>query len=102
VIIISGSITATEETIDELATLSVEHCRRSRLEPGCLAHSASRDVENPLRIIFTERWADMDAVRTHFAVKASGEFVRRAISLCEHPPVLELFDAAGVPEFSAR
>jgi quinol monooxygenase YgiN len=95
VIIIAGSVTATEDTIDELAKLSIEHSRRSRLEPGCLAHSASRDVENPLRVIFTERWVDMDAVRTHFAVKASGDFVRTVISLAEQPPTLELFEAAA-------
>jgi quinol monooxygenase YgiN len=94
-IIIAGSITATVDTIDELSRLSVEHSRRSRLEPGCLAHSAARDIENPLRIVFTERWADLDAVRTHFAVKASGDFVRTAISMAEGPPTLELFEAAG-------
>jgi quinol monooxygenase YgiN len=93
-IIIAGTITATEATIDELLALSVEHTRRSRLEPGCLAHSVSRDLENPLKLIFTERWADMDAVRTHFAVRASGDFVRQAITLSDEPPTLDLFDAA--------
>jgi quinol monooxygenase YgiN len=94
-IIIAGTITATEATIDELLRLSVEHTRRSRLEPGCLAHNVARDVENPLRLIFTERWADMDAVRTHFAVAASGDFVRLASTMSDQAPTLELFDAAA-------
>ena len=93
-IIILGSITATDETIEDLARLGAEHSRRSRLEPGCLGHSASRDIENPLRIVFVERWVDMDAVRAHFAVKAAGDFVRTAMSMVSEPPTLELFDAA--------
>jgi quinol monooxygenase YgiN len=93
-IIILGSLTATPATIDELMQLGLEHTRRSRLEPGCLSHDVSRDVENPDRLLFVERWADMDAVRTHFAVKASGNFVRRAIAMADAPPTLELFDAS--------
>jgi quinol monooxygenase YgiN len=92
-IIITGSVVGSEETIDELIRLGLEHVERSRLEPGCLSHGVARDVENPLRLVFAERWADLDAVRVHFAVPASGEFVRTAMALCESPPTLELYDA---------
>jgi quinol monooxygenase YgiN len=95
VIIIMGSITGTAETIDELTGLSLEHVRRSRAEPGCLAHAVSRDVENPLRLVFFERWLDMAAVTKHFAVQASGDFVRSAITLADLPPTLELFEATA-------
>jgi quinol monooxygenase YgiN len=95
-IIIAGSLVGTADTIDELIALSLAHVRRSRAEPGCLAHGVARDVENPLRLVFTERWIDMAAVMTHFAVQESGEFVRSAISLSEQPPTLELFEAATV------
>jgi len=94
-IIISGSLTGTSQTIDELIGLSLEHVRRSRAEPGCLAHGVARDVENPLRLVFTERWIDMAAVTTHFAVQASSDFVRSAITLSDSPPTLELFDATA-------
>jgi quinol monooxygenase YgiN len=93
-IIIVGAITGAEATIDELIGLSLEHVRRSRLEPGCLSHEVARDVENPLRLVFTERWADMAAVKTHFAVPASGEFVRTAMAMGDAPPTLELFEAS--------
>lgn len=92
-IIIEGALTGTPETIDELLALSVEHVQRSRLEPGCLAHGVARDVDNPLRLVFAERWADLDAVRTHFAVEASNDFVHKAIALADEPPVLEIFEA---------
>jgi quinol monooxygenase YgiN len=93
VIIITGSIVASEETVDELQRLAVVHVRRSRQEPGCLSHSVHRDVENPLRLVFFEQWADMDAVMTHFAVPESGAFVATAANLSSEPPSLELFDA---------
>lgn len=93
-IVIFGSLTGTPATIDELKRLGLEHTRRSRLEPGCLSHDLAHDVDNPNRLLFVERWTDIDAVRAHFAVEASGEFVRRATAMCAGPPTLELFDAS--------
>ena len=52
-----------------------------------------RDVENPLRLVFFERWESADAVRAHFAVPASAEFVGTATALASSPPSLELFTA---------
>jgi quinol monooxygenase YgiN len=92
-IIIEGSVLGTSDTIDELLAISVEHVHRSRLEPGCVAHGVARDVDNPLRLVFAERWADLDALRTHFAVPASGTFVNRAMELADGPPILEIFEA---------
>jgi quinol monooxygenase YgiN len=93
VILITGAIRAAAASADQLMALGVEHSRRSRLEPGCIAHNISRDAEDPLRIVFVERWVDLDAVRVHFAVPAAGEFVRTVIALAEEPPTLELFEA---------
>jgi quinol monooxygenase YgiN len=92
-IIITGSVTGTPETIDELLAASLEHVRRSREEPGCIAHAVHRDVENPLRLVFFERWESAEAVQAHFAVPASGQFVRTATALAASPPTLELFTA---------
>jgi antibiotic biosynthesis monooxygenase len=60
-IIITGSVTGTSETIDELLAASLEHVRRSREEPGCISHAVHRDVENPLRLVFFERWESAEA-----------------------------------------
>jgi quinol monooxygenase YgiN len=92
-VIITGTITASEETIEELLAQSLEHVHRSRAEPGCLSHGVSRDVENPLRLIFVEQWADMAAVRQHFAVPESVAFGRAASALGSAPPTLEVFEA---------
>ena len=92
-IIITGSITGTPDTIADLIAVSLEHVRRSRQEPGCISHAVHRDVENPLRLVFIEQWESPDAVRAHFAVPASMHFVRAATALSDSPPSLELFTA---------
>jgi quinol monooxygenase YgiN len=92
-IIITGSVKGTPETIDELLAASLEHVRRSREEPGCISHAVYRDVENPLRLVFFERWESAEAVRAHFAVPASAQFVRTATALAASSPSLELFTA---------
>lgn len=92
-IIITGSITARPETIDELVAGSLEHVRRSRREPGCISHAVHRDVENPLRLVFIEQWADRAALSAHFAVPASRDFVRALRPLASAAATLELYDA---------
>jgi quinol monooxygenase YgiN len=72
-ILVTGSVTAREDSFDEILRLSQEHVNRSRAEPGCIAHAVHVDCENPLRLVFFERWADRDALLKHFALPASRE-----------------------------
>lgn len=92
-LIVTGSAVARPDTLDEVLALSLEHVHRSRAEPGCLLHSVHRDVEDPLRVVFVEHWEDADALRTHFAVPASSDFVIALDGLTEGRPILEIFDA---------
>ena len=92
-VIVTGSVRARPDTIDEVVRLSLEHVHRSRQEPGCLLHSVHRDVEDDLRLVFVEHWADADALRTHFAVPASGDFVAALAALAAEPPAMQLFEA---------
>ena len=92
-IIITGSAAARDDTFDELRRLCVEHTQRSRLEPGCLSHDVYVDTENPQRLFFVETWADRAAVDAHFAVPASGAFVRAAAKLTTEPPAIQIYDA---------
>ena len=95
-ILITGAILARPDTATELRRLSLEHVHRSRTEPGCLSHDVHLDAENPLRLVFVERWEDADAVRTHFAVQASRAFVRAAGSLAAEPAVLHVYQAETI------
>jgi quinol monooxygenase YgiN len=95
-IIVTGSVTARPETVDEVLALCLAHVERSRLEPGCLLHTVHRDVEDPLRAVFLERWADRSALAAHFAVPASARFVRAVSRLASGPPALEVYEAEPV------
>ena len=95
-IIVTGSIVARPDTIDQLIAVSLEHVHRSRAEAGCLAHGVHRDVENPLRLVFLEEWVDRDALMAHFRVPESVAFVRAAGKLAAEAPELRMFDASAL------
>src|SRR6267154_1981396 len=92
-IVVTGSVTARQETFDEVKKLSLEHVQRSRTEPGCISHAVHVDCENPLRLMFFEQWTDRAALSTHFAVPASRDFVRALQSLAAAATTIELYDA---------
>jgi quinol monooxygenase YgiN len=92
-ILVTGSIVARTDSIDRLLALSLEHVRRSRTEPGCLAHAVHRDVENPLRLVFVEEWSDRGALAAHFAVPASITFVQGVHELAAEPPQIRVYEA---------
>jgi quinol monooxygenase YgiN len=93
VVIVTGSVVARDEHVDEVERLSLEHVRRSRTEPGCLLHSVHRDVEDRRRFVFLEHWADRSALLTHFGVPASGVFVEAVTALAGERPVIAIFTA---------
>jgi quinol monooxygenase YgiN len=92
-IVVTGSVTAREDSLDEIRTLSLEHVHRSRKEPGCISHAVHVDCENPLRLVFIEQWADRAALLTHFAVPASRDFVRALQPLAAASTTIEIYDA---------
>lgn len=93
-IIVTGSIQARADTLEELRRLSLEHVARSRAEPGCLEHVVAADVNDGLRLVFFERWADLDALLAHFKVPASREFGAQAARLAARPPELAAYEAS--------
>ena len=92
-IVVTGSVTARDDCFDEVRRLSLEHVHRSRGEPGCISHAVHVDCENPLRLVFFEQWADRAALLNHFAVPASGKFVKSLQSLAAAATTIELYDA---------
>ena len=92
-IVVTGSVTARQDSFDEVRRLSLEHVHRSRGEPGCISHAVHVDCENPLRLVFFEQWADRAALLEHFAVPASRDFVESLQSLAASATTIELYDA---------
>jgi quinol monooxygenase YgiN len=95
-IVVTGSMTAREDSFQEARRLSLEHVHRSRKEPGCLSHAVHIDCENPFRLVFIEQWADQAALSAHFAVPTSREFVRALRPLAATATTLEIYDATAV------
>jgi len=92
-IVVTGSVTARQDSLEQVKKLSLEHVHRSRAEPGCISHAVHVDCENPLRLVFIEQWADRAALSAHFAVPASRGFVRALQSLAAAATTIELYDA---------
>ena len=92
-IVVTGSVTAREDSFDEVRKLSLEHVQRSRGEPGCISHAVHVDCEDPLRLVFIEQWADRAALLAHFAVPVSRNFVRALQPLAAAATTIELYDA---------
>jgi quinol monooxygenase YgiN len=92
-IVVTGSVTAREDSLDEVRRLSLEHVHRSRKEPGCISHAVYVDCENSLRLVFIEQWADRAALSAHFAIPASRNFVRALQPLAAASTTIEIYDA---------
>ena len=96
-IIVTGSIQARLDTVDELRRLSLEHVVRSLAEPGCLEHGVTIDANDGLRLVFFERWADREALLAHFKVAATRAFAAAAGKLAAHPPEIAAYAAEAMP-----
>src|ERR1700754_828221 len=95
-IVVTGSVVARQDSLDEMRRLSLEHVHRSRTEPGCISHAVHVDCENPLKLVFFEQWADRAVLLTHFAVPASRDFVRALQSLASAATTIQIYDVTAV------
>ena len=96
-IIVTGHVIARQGTEEAVERLAVEHVLRSRAEPGCVSHEVSRDVQQPLRFVFVERWSDMAALQLHFQVEASRKFAQAMAELGEGRPQMDIYQAEAIP-----
>ena len=92
-IIILGSVRTSEEGLAELLEASLAHVHRSRAEDGCLSHAVHRDVEDPLLLVFVERWRDHDAVQVHFSQPGSLAFIEVVTRLAVGRTTLDIYQA---------
>ena len=95
-IIITGHIIAKPEHRDDVLTLSLEHCQRSRAEAGCLDHRLSEDQERPNHFTFLEYWQDYPSLKAHFALAESQAFVKELRPLLAVDPDMNVFDAKAL------
>lgn len=92
-IIVLGSVRTNAQNRAAIVAESIAHCVRSRAEQGCIAHNCHFDAEDPDRLVFVEKWAEPAALRTHFALAGSQQFVAAIRALAKDPPTIEVFRA---------
>jgi quinol monooxygenase YgiN len=92
-ILVTGRVTAKPDTFDEILRVSREHVRRSRKEPGCISHDVSIDADDPLTLHFIERWADAEALKTHFRAKESRVMWKTLQYLAADPGAMHIYEA---------
>jgi quinol monooxygenase YgiN len=95
-IIVTGSILTNTENRAAIEAEGVAHCRRSRAEPGCIAHNCHYDAENPDLLVFVEKWENEAALLKHFAVPESGAFVRAITALSSEAPEMQIYRASEI------
>ena len=92
-ILVTGTVTASADTIAEMLRVSTEHVHRSRKEPGCISHHVSIDADDPLTLHFTERWESVEALKAHFRVPESRAMWKRLQEVAAHPGAMHIYEA---------
>ena len=92
-VVVTGTLHARPETVAEVLRLSREHVLRSRAEPGCIEHGVAIDVDDAMRLVFFERWADLAALGVHLKLPASRGFGKAVAGLVDQAPTLSVFEA---------
>ncbi|HWA89201.1 MAG TPA: putative quinol monooxygenase [Rhizomicrobium sp.] len=95
-ILVTGTVTAKPDTIAQMTREALAHVHRSRREPGCISHEVAIDPENPLRLVFLERWEDVAALKAHFRVPASRAFWQLLQDLAADAGAMHLYDASRI------
>ncbi len=95
-IIVRGEVKISQKDLDQAIELSLAHVQRSRSEPGCKYHSVGRNLEATTELTFYEEWADIGALKQHFAQPSSQQFFATLTSLALAKPVLKMYSATAV------
>jgi len=95
-ILVTGTVTAKPDTVDEMLRVSSDHVHRSRTEPGCISHHVSIDADDPLTLHFIERWQDEAALKAHFAVKESRVFWKTLQDLAANAGGMSVYEAEKI------
>lgn len=92
-IVILGSVDVRPDALEPALRLALEHCARSRGEPGCVSHDCFQAVGRPHLLQFVEVWSDMAALREHFALAASKAFAKDIGAFAASPPTMRILQA---------
>lgn len=95
-IVVTGDIVASPGHFDALFAAGRAHSARSRREPGCLSHDCFADPDNPLRIVFLERWRDEEALRMHFRTPGITQLLKAFADHADERGTMQVYAATEV------
>lgn len=90
-IIVTGRVRTDATNRAAIEAECVSHSRRSRAEPGCLAHSSHYDIEQPDLLVVLEKWADAGSLLAHFAVPETRDFAQAIAALTRMAPEMQIY-----------
>ena len=95
-IVVIGSVQVKEGCLSQALELSVEHVVRSRSEPGCVSHQVSQDAQDPMQLLYVEKWSDQAALLQHFKVPESRTFARQIAGFSVRAPSMVVYSATPI------
>jgi quinol monooxygenase YgiN len=95
-ILVFGSVTARAAQFFDTLALCQKHVQRSRQVQGCLSHAVHIDSENPLRLVFIERWENQDCIWAHVQSPETRAFVRALVGCVTAATRTEFFKTTAL------
>lgn len=96
-IIVMARVKVRTEHLEQAWALGKQHVARSRQEPGCVSHAVYRDDEHANHLVFVEEWESEAALKTHFEVPASRDFVTALAELSVGKTTFRIYGATELP-----
>jgi quinol monooxygenase YgiN len=94
VVLVIGRGRCAPEDRDRLIELGTEMQEKSRAEDGCISYTFYTAIEDPLRFVAVEEWADRGALDRHFQQPHLGEFSRGLGEVVSERPELAIHEVA--------
>lgn len=92
-LIVLGKIEVKSGELEDALAVSLKHVARSRTEDGCILHGVHQDVENSNSLVFVEKWRDGAALKQHFELAESKEFIQQLTPLLNAKPQMTIYHA---------
>jgi quinol monooxygenase YgiN len=81
----------------EASILSCSKVRtESHKEPACLEYDFFQSPDNPLRMVFLERWETREGLEEHFGTEHFKQFFAEAQTWLATPPEITIYSVSNI------
>jgi len=96
VIYVVATLTVKPETRAEFIAAATACIKETRKEPGNIAYDMHESVTDPTKMVFVERWENVEATVPHGKAEHMRTFGRVAVKCMIAPPKIEVITPAKV------